>query len=386
MKKERSFWIRIIVVSSLIVLLIIFSILKTNPDICEGWTRSISRFYGSIVSKISSVVPFSLTELYFVSLALGIISLLVFGIINLCKKRFIKSLCRALDIAFVILLTIDVYNISCEFAYHRKEMPLPYYQNDVDRTEHTDIYNYFANDVNACVSHLEFDSNGDVKASMSLKDLTKEIKEAYQIIDGNSYFNSYFGSVKPMLSSFLYREFQITGVTNNSLCEANINTLNTNSNIPLTVAHELAHTKGVMREDDANKLAFYVCLNSNSYYLRYSAYVSYFYQMEAMTSSYYLTEEERDTLIAIDNSFYKTRSYEYKFWQEHDLLGDIGDYFNDLYIKMSGVKEGTTSYSGGTAYEHDPLTSKLIPSLYQKLFFTKYYQYCVSLDTESSVL
>ena len=69
----------------------------------------------------------------------------------------------------------------------------------------------------------------------------------------------------------------------------------------------------------------------------------------------------------------KTRNYEYKFWKDHDLLGDIGNWINDLYIKSSGVKEGTTSYSGGTTYEHDPTTSKLIPSLYQKLFFDKYY-------------
>ena len=279
-----------------------------------------------------------------------------------------------MDIAIIALATINVYNFSCEFAYHRQEMPLPYYNEEINREEHVAIYNYFADDLNYCISQLEFKENGDVKTSMSLKEITKEVKKAYTIIEGDSYFHSYFGSVKPMASSFIYREFQITGVTFSSFGEANINILNTKADIPLTVAHELAHTKGVMREDDANKLAFYVCLNSEHPYLRYASYVAYFSQLEGMTSGYYLTDEERSNLHPIDSVFYQTRDHEYQYWQDHDLLGDIGDWVNDLYIKMSGVKEGTTSYSVGTSYEHDPLTSKLIPSLYQKLFFEKYYR------------
>ena len=150
--------------------------------------------------------------------------------------------------------------------------------------------------------------------------------------------------------------------------------MNTKVNLPFTIAHELAHNKGVMREDDANKLAFYVCLNSESPYLRYSAYTSYFYQMKSMASGTYLTESEREGLHPLDPAFNKTQSYVYNFWKKHNLLEDIGNWFNDLYIKSSGVKEGTSSYNGGTESEYDPTTHKLHPSLYQKLFFEKYYR------------
>lgn len=374
MKKPFYFILRVSIIFVLIGTLAIFAFLKRYPDICESLTRGISRFYGSFASKISGVIPFSLTELFFVSLVgLGVF-LLVIAIIGFCKKRFDKSINHLLDIAIITLLTFSVYSLSCEFAYHRQDIPLPYYQGEIKRENHVDIYNYFADDLNYCIGQLDFNDKGDVKTSMSLKAITKEVKKAYSIIDGDSYYHSFFGSVKPMASSFIYREFQITGVTFSTLGEANINILNTKSDIPLTVAHELAHTKGVMREDDANQLAFYVCLNSDHPYLRYSAYASYFYQLEGMTSGYYLTKEERTNLHPIDSVFYATRDYVYQYWQDHDLLGDIGDYVNDLYIKMSGVEEGTTSYSGGTNYEHDPLTSKLIPSLYQKLFFEKYYR------------
>ena len=374
MKKYLSLIIRAAILLFLIILLIVLSILKNFPDVCEAMTRGYSRGVNGVSSVITSVFPFSLTELFFLLLVVGIIILVILTIKGLVKKKYRASIHRSIEIASIILLSINIYNLSCEFAYNREKMVLPYYEKSVERTEHIPIYNYFADDINLCISELEFEETGEVKTEMTLEELASEVKKAYSIIDGNDYFADYFGGVKPMLSSFLYREFQITGVTYSPLMEANINTMNTKTNLPLTVAHELAHTKGVMREDDANQLAFYVCLNSEHPYLRYSAYAGYYYQLSAMVTSYYLTEEEMNDVKPIDMMINKTRRYEYEYWKEHDMLGDIGDFFNDLYIKMSGVKEGTVSYSGGSTYEHDPLTSKLIPSLYQKLFFEKYYR------------
>ena len=373
MKKFTSLLIKTGIALSLLAALVVFINIRNNPETCESITRGFARWYGSWMSKLDALVPFSLTEVFFVSLGIIGLILLISAIISLFKLKPFTALGRVVDIAIIALMTIDMYHLTCQFSYNRKEMPLPMYEGEVKREEHVDIFNYFADDVNDCISKLEFDDKGDVKTDMSLKDITNEVKKAYEIVT-DDYFHHYFGGVKGMFSSIIYREFQITGVTFAPFSEANINTLNTHSNIPLTVAHELAHTKGVMREDDANKLAFYVCLNSEHPYLRYCAYVSYFSQIEGIATSYYLTDEERSNLHSVDVALNKTRTYEYKFWKEHNLLGDIGDWINNLYIKSSGVKEGTSSYSSGTQYTHDPTTTKLIPSLYQRIFFEKYYR------------
>ena len=64
-----------------------------------------------------------------------------------------------------------------------------------------------------------------------------------------------------------------------------------------------------------------------------------------------------------------------KYWKEHDLLQHIGDFINNLYIKSSGVEEGTSSYSGGTTYVYDPTEHKITKfSTVQKLFLEKYYR------------
>ena len=373
MKKFLSIIIKTLVIIVLVLTIVLIAVLKKNPDVAEAMTRGFSRGYIRVASFITGLVPFvSFTELVVLIIAIVSIVLIVLIIRDLVKIRPIKALSKLLTIPVMVLTVVAMYSLSCQMAYNRKEMPLPYYEGDVERTEYVDIYNFFADDLNQCISELEFDEKGDVKG-YDLNKATKLVKESYKIVT-DDYFASHYGAVKPMMSSFVYLEFQITGVSFNAFGEANINVMNTKVNLPFTIAHELAHTKGVMREDDANKLAFYVCLNSEHPFLRYSAYCSYFYQIEGMVTRYYLTDEEKQDLHKIDDAFYKTRSYVYKFWQEHDLLGDIGDFINDLYLKMSGTKEGTSSYQGGTSYEHDPLTSKLIPSLYQKIFFEKYYR------------
>ena len=94
-----------------------------------------------------------------------------------------------------------------------------------------------------------------------------------------------------------------------------------------------------------------------------------------MGSGTYLTEEERVQLVSIDPAFNKYDKYERDYWNEHDLLKHVGDFINNLYIKSSGVEDGTSSYSGGTTYEYDPTQHKITKfSEAHKLFLEKYYR------------
>ena len=373
MTKIGSIIRKVIAIALLVAVIVVLAVLKKNQEVAEVMSRTTMRWYTKGASTFSSWVPFmSLSEVIIVLLVIVCVVLLVLTIANLVKLRILKAANRLLAIPLIVLTVVAIYSFSCEAAYNRKKMPLPYYENEVVREDFVKIHNYFADDLNACISALEFEENGDVKGK-KLSEIADAVKEAYNIVT-DDYFHPHIGSVKPMASSFIYRELQITGVTISPLGEANINILNTHVNTPFTVAHELAHTKGVMREDDANQLAFYVCINSNDPYLRYSAYVAYFYQVQSMCSTSYLTDEMREDLHTVSNEYYKTKKYVSDFWSKHHALSDIGDWFNNLYIKSSGVKEGTTSYSGGTEYEFDPLTNKFYASKYQKLFFEKYYR------------
>ncbi len=373
MRKYFKLIKNIVSLALLIVLLIVFSILKNNVSFCENWTKTFVRGYNAIWTTVLGKIPFSISEIVvFVILALSIFHL-VRAIINFVHIKPVKGINHLFSIVLPILSLVSLNVLTFEFAYNRKPLDLPYYEEKVSKDDYLGIYNYFAHDLNDCIEALEFSEDGRLINRLSIQTISSLVKEAYRkSIQDKSYFDSPKTIVKPLISSFIFRELQITGITFTPFNEPNVNNLITANELPFTIAHEMAHSIGVAREDDANQVAFYVCLNSDDYYLRYSAYL-YFYQISAITSPSYMSEEDRNNLIPLLEMYAKNMSYVTEYWKKHNLLSDFGDWWNDLYIKMSGIKEGSDSYQGGTEIETDPITLELIPSKYQKLFFDRYY-------------
>ena len=373
-KKYKTLIIEIAILILLVIMLVVCILLKQNPEIAEAWTRGFGNFYATIFSRVFSWIPFSFTEVSIVALVVFSIIFLVKIIISLVKLKIIPAITKFLAVANAIVAVFLVYTMSCEFAYNRAKVDLPFYETKVEASEFKYIYNYYAEDLNYCISQMKFLENGDIDSSLSVLEISYLVEEAYNIITSDYYFLDSKSHAKPMMSSFIYREFQITGVTFAPYTEPNVNYLATKMELPFTIAHEFAHTKGVMRENDANQLAFYVCLNSSNPYLRFSAYGLFFYQMRSMASPSYIPQEDIQELIPVDPNYSKAVRFANNYWKEHDLLAKIGDYINNLYITSSGVSEGTESYSGGTQIDTDPVTLELRPSLYQKLFFEKYFR------------
>ena len=364
---------------TMILLIIIFSILKSNPVIAEAWTRGFGQFYFSVVGPTVSWFPLSITELYYITIGIIIFVSIIQLIKRFVKHKPVEGVKKILKILNIITATLLTYTITFEFGYKRDPVDLPFYNEKVNNSEFKDIYNYFAEDLNYCVSQLEFTEEGDLIVNKSIREISELVEKSYDIIDSDYFFKTTVHA-KPMMSSIIYRELQITGITFAPFGEANVNYLATSIEIPVTIAHEIAHTKGVMRENEANQVAFYVCLNSEDVYVRFSAYALYFYQMSIMTTSSYMNKADREELIHINYNYSLCRKYATQYWKDHDLMGKIGDWFNNLYIKSSGDPNGTASYSGGTQIdsgdpsEEDPTLLTLIPSQYQKLFFEKYYR------------
>ena len=361
------------------ILIVIFSLLKNNQAVAEAWTKGFGEFYYSVVGPTTSWLPFSLTEIYFVIIGIITIVSIVQLIKRFINKRPVEGVKKIIKIFNIVVATVLTYTVTCEFAYKRNPVDLPFYEEEVDNTEFKDIYNYFAEDLNNCISQLEFADNGDLIINKTIRDISLLVEDSYKIIESDYFFKTTVHA-KPMISSFIYRELQITGVTFAPLGEPNVNYLATSLELPIVIAHELAHTKGVMREDEANQVAFYVCLNSDDIYLRFSAYAIYFYQMSIISSSTYMSEADREDLVTVDPKYVLSRNYANNYWKEHDLMSKIGDWINNLYIKSSGDEKGTSSYSEGSESTPgeptpiDPTLLTLIPSKYQKIFFEKYYK------------
>jgi hypothetical protein len=135
-----------------------------------------------------------------------------------------------------------------------------------------------------------------------------------------------------------------TGVYTYFTGEANVNVHFPDYSTPFTTAHEFAHQRGYSRENEANFIAFMVCIRSGDPYVEYSGYIS---MLEYISSALNKTDKEAykslystlDERIKGEFAAYS----EFYYANENVFLGNLSNFINDKYLKSQGT-EGIVSY------------------------------------------
>ena len=374
--KIREVITKLVFLSVFVILLVVLILLKTNSEICEAWTRGFARYYETAIGSLFKWVPFSLTEVIIVLLVVIGIVLLVKSIKAFVHKRPKEGISKLLSIATMVIVIFGVYQATAEMAYNREKNPVIVYEEKVDKTEFRKIIDYFVEDCNKVTAGMQFDEEGELICPYSLWEMNDLLAVEFDRLqeEYGDYFTPFTTRVKPMASSFIYRELHITGVTFMPTTEANVNYLNVNALKPTTAAHEILHTKGVMKEEDADFIALYLMLTSKNSYFRYSGY--YFSLSSLLTLANYtgVSTDYSEVINSIDINLRKNGYYGYNYWKKHNAFADFGNWINDIYLKLSGEKEGVDSYND-TPIDVDEKTEEVITfSLYQKLYFRLYYE------------
>ena len=363
----------------LLSLLFMLITLMQFENISEWWTITIARLYHLSFAWLFSLVPFSLMES--IVLTWGIlIGIQLIKSIGFAIKNQLRLSLISLQYALITLLVMtNLYVATAGMAYRRQPVVIPQFEGQVLYTEYATIVDYFADRFNNASTQLSFNQEtGSVINPYSMDELNDVISDAF--INANldsTYFTTYTTTVKPLLTSFLYREFQITGVHFAPSTEATINVLIPDALIPYTMIHELVHAKGVMREDDANLVALYVCLLSDDPYLQYSGYFNTFYALLNLTrymgdpTAYARAYQRLNTTIKADFQFQGA------YWANYDILDTFARWVNDTYLRLFGT-DGVSSYTDVPTIitvEVGENTIEVINvfSPYQKLYFYQYF-------------
>lgn len=151
---------------------------------------------------------------------------------------------------------------------------------------------------------------------------------------------------KPLVTSALFSHLGISGIFIPFTGEPSVNHLQPDVALPMVVAHEKAHQRGITHEGEASFAAFLVCSRDDAPpYVRYAAYLFAARSLISETS-YYLPEDEvleawkllgsgpTEDLIAIRD-----------FWKSYrGAASEVAAHVNDRYLKSVGIDEGVQSY------------------------------------------
>ena len=152
------------------------------------------------------------------------------------------------------------------------------------------------------------------------------------------------GPAKPIFASRLMSKLGVAGFYAPWTGEANYNAEIPPFQLPLTIAHEKAHQRGIASEDEANFFGFLACGSTDDPYARYAGYL--FAQRQLLNELIQIDPPAARTIIALRcKGVQSDVIYSKVFWR---ILGgraqSLGHTINDAYLKANRVQGGALSY------------------------------------------
>lgn len=156
-----------------------------------------------------------------------------------------------------------------------------------------------------------------------------------------------YAQPKPVYLSSVMTRLGLSGIYFPFTAEPNYNAEEPDFQLPFTMAHEMAHQRGIARESEANFVAFLVCINSSDPFIRYSGYRN----GTGVLLELFRKEPEkaRELIKQLGTGYREDSRRAALFWaRANGFLGRIGARVNDLYLRANRVKSGTDDYAAST--------------------------------------
>lgn len=347
---------------SLFVLGFLLNIISSKfPSIVEKYySNGINIYIVKFLSKVSSIVPFSLFEMIIYIFILVIIVFIVYSIFYIIKKNknilsYIKnSILNIISIAgiiyflFIVLWGINYNRLSLETSLienynktHNKSIDKVEY----DKEDLNNLYKFLIEKCNETRKFVLEDENNVMKYNGDYKEVLSKSTDAYEHVNIlNLDKRGKYATPKPILNSKLLCYTGITGIYSPFTGEANVNIAVPDIYLPFTILHEMAHQRGISSEDEANFLAYIGCINNKNFDFRYSGYIMALkYTSSAMASIDYNNYKNLNKNLSTNVLNDLKNSSE--FWKQYDgKVSEASDKMNNTYLKSNGVKEGSESY------------------------------------------
>lgn len=311
--------------------------------------------------KLSNLFSFSIGEWMLLMAVLFSILLVIFGLCSFFIKS-VKKYAKVLTIVWLNMFFIAmlIMELNCFVLYQTTPLKANNHLNtkEVQKSEYgfaelTILRNYLVDQVNEYSKKSKRDVQGDIWHTGNIReqaiDSMQQLGSKYPQLQGT------YGKAKPLFFSDFFSQQYILGYYFPFSMEANYNSNIYITNLPVTICHELAHTKGFLREDEANFLAYLACMESKEELFQYSGYLSVlnyvdsdFYKELGNNKKEYLKFPQILEQVRSDDIFIQADIWE-RIEKEAilptDLLQSASNTFTDTTLRLNGVQEGVQSYS-----------------------------------------
>ena len=328
------------------VCLVIYIAAIIFTPFADFFNRYVSSFFRGLLALITNILPFSLAEVLIISSPVILTILIVIAVRKYSDSwRSVGIYCLTVISVLSLFFSSFILTFGTGYYTSKFEEKLGIERTEVSAKELAETADWLISIVNAEIDNVEFAEKSSSIMPYDLRKMNEKLLSAYKTVSEKyDFFPILTSYVKPIMLSEPMTYTHITGVYTFFTGEANLNTNSTDYTLPFTAAHEMAHQRGIAREDEANFTAFLVCANSDDPYIRYCGYMN-------------LCEYVLNALYGADSKLWETcykkldprAIYEMIAFSEffdkyrESVAADISGAINDAYLQANNTA-GTASY------------------------------------------
>lgn len=322
-----------------------YFLLRENRAVMNFLCKALVRPWHAFAGRLFSAVPFSVTEWVILSLAaLGVV-LLVLLIVRLIRRRWAKAYRTGMTIFSVSAAMFALFCLWWGVLYYSDSFTeqAGLERRDISVQELETVTRYFAEQANAAGEHVERGEDGVFCA-----DKSDTFRRSADIYGGAEQVFPCLAApavrAKPVLLSRLLSYIRYTGFFFPYTAEANLNADSPACLLPSTIAHELAHLRGVAREDEANFCAVVACMESGDEDYRYSgALLAYIYLGNALYSADY--DAWREVYSTLSENVRADLRANNDYWARFETpAADVSEKVYESFLQTYGDDRGMQSY------------------------------------------
>lgn len=298
----------------------------------------------------SSLLPFSLAEVLLLLFALWAVIYIVKAVIQLirAKGKRLRVLWRAVINPVLlgsILLFVFVANAGVNYYRMPFEQAIGLEVTKSSVQELKALCYTLAEDATQLRTQLQEDENGIMRLSQSDSATAQRAKEAYdKMQERYPTLTAGYGPTKQLWLSQYLSYTKITGFFFPFTVEANVNNDVPDYSIPSTMCHELSHVRGYMREEEANFIAYLVCMSSGDQELMYSGTMLAFVHAGNALSGV-SRADYTDVFRTLGEGVQRDIKANSEYWAQFEgPVAQAASTMNDTYLKANGQQDGVKSY------------------------------------------
>ena len=325
---------------------VIHALTSISPSLADFINVNVSRWVRFLLAHATNFVPFSVAEMLIIGLPVIFVALCVYSVRKYADttRHLVIFMLTALSL-LSLFYTLFFWSFGAAYNGSPLEDKLGLETAAVSAQELRETAEILIEKTNEAAQEISFRKSGFSVMPYNIGELSHKLCEAYEkAYEKYDFITPLTSSLKPVILSEPWSYTHITGVYSYFTGEANLNVAFPDYTVAYTAAHELAHQRGIAPEDEANFVAFLVCLESDDPYIRYSGYTN---MLEYVLSALYRADGKAYTEVyrKIDNSVRREFAAYSNFFNKYrdSVASEVADKVNDTYLKVNGT-EGSVSY------------------------------------------